>query len=139
MAITFTSIDLPHTLAHSRAVKQWLKEVILAEGHTLGDVSIAWCSDDYILSSNVQYLGHNYPTDIITFGDNQGNIISGDLLISLETVKRNGEVFGEGFHVEQLRVMVHGVLHLCGYDDHTPEEQKVMREKENFYINKFKA
>ena len=100
----------------------------------LGNINIIFCSDNYILDVNVKYLGHDYFTDIITFDYCEKDILSGDLFISIDTVRDNAEFYKTEFNDELNRVIVHGLLHLIGYDDHTPEEQKIMREKENYYL-----
>ena len=101
----------------------------------LGDISIIFCSDPYILDINQRYLQHDYFTDIITFDYCEGKVLSGDLFISIDTVRENAAEYGASFEEELNRVMVHGLLHLIGYDDHTPEEQKEMRSKEDYYLS----
>lgn len=114
----------------------WLKAVAASEIRKLGDINIIFCSDNYILDINHKYLGHDYFTDIITFDYCEGDVLSGDLFISVDSVRENAVTYGaESFINELNRVMVHGVLHLVGYDDHTPQEQKIMREKENYYLS----
>ena len=114
---------------------KWLKMVAESEIRRIGDISIIFCSDHYILDVNMKYLQHDYFTDIITFDYCEGDRLSGDLFISVDSVRENAAFYGAGFADELNRVMVHGVLHLIGYDDHTPEEQKVMREKEDYYLS----
>ena len=101
----------------------------------LGDINIIFCSDNYILDINIKYLQHDYFTDIITFDYCEGKKLSGDLFISIDSVRENSEHYGTEFADELNRVMVHGVLHLIGYDDHTEEDIKVMRSKEDYYLN----
>lgn len=112
-------------------IKNWLKEVILTEGFELGDLNFIFCSDEVLLQMNQQYLNHDTFTDIITFdtSEEEGDL-SGDIFISVDRVKENGEKFDTGFTDELHRVMAHGVLHLIGYGDKTPKQKKVMREKE---------
>ena len=105
-----------------------------SEIRNLGAINIIFCSDNYILDVNQKYLQHDYFTDIITFDYCEGNTLSGDLFISVDSVRENSIFYGTEFENELNRVMVHGILHLIGYDDHTEEEQKVMREKENYYL-----
>ena len=115
--------------------RRWLNFVAKNEGKTVGDVNIIFCSDKYLLDVNVKYLGHKYYTDIITFDYCEGNRLSGDLFISVDSVRENAGVYrARSFDEELDRVMVHGLLHLIGYDDHSPEEQATMRAKENFYL-----
>lgn len=142
MAINFTSADIRYTLAHSRTVKAWLKALISEENKAMGSIAIVWCSDDYLLDVNRKYLSHDYFTDIITFDYSEGDLLSADLMISLDRVKANAAEYGGGekmFHVEQLRVMAHGLLHLCGYKDKTTAEQKMMRAKEEYYLSKYEV
>ena len=123
--------DLQGKLANNR----WLRFVAEAEAKRIGDVNIIFCSDPYILDVNINYLGHDYYTDIITFDYVEGDVLSGDLFISIDSVRENASFYGADFPTELRRVMVHGLLHLIGYDDHTPEEQKVMRNKEDYYLS----
>lgn len=106
-----------------------------SEIRTIGDINIIFCSDNYILDVNVKYLQHDYFTDIITFDYCEGNILSGDLFISIDSVRENALEYCTDFNEELHRVIVHGVLHLIGYDDHSEQEKKVMREKEDYYLN----
>ena len=114
---------------------RWLRLVAESEIRRMGDLSIVFCSDNYILDMNIKYLQHDYFTDIITFDYCEGEKISGDLFISVDSVRENALLYGATFEEELNRVMVHGVLHLIGYDDHTKAEQKMMREKENYYLS----
>ena len=123
--------DLQGKLANNR----WLRFVAEAEAKRIGDVNIIFCSDPYILDVNINYLGHDYYTDIITFDYVEGDVLSGDLFISIDSVRENASFYGTEFSTELRRVMVHGLLHLIGYDDHTPEEQKEMRSKEDYYLS----
>ena len=100
----------------------------------IGDISIIFCSDRYILDVNIKYLSHDYFTDIITFDYCEGNKLSGDLFISIDSVKENASFYGTEFTDELNRVIVHGILHLIGYDDHSDDEVKQMREKEDYYL-----
>ena len=132
--ISYINQDISFNLPGKRLNNLWLKEVVKLEGKVLGSVSIVFCSDEYILKTNRQYLGHDYYTDIITFDYCEGNLVSGDLIIGVDSVRSNSQEFNSGFENELDRVMVHGVLHLIGYDDHTPEDVAVMRAKEDKYI-----
>ncbi len=114
---------------------RWLRMVAGSEIRRIGDISIIFCSDNYILDVNMRYLQHDYFTDIITFDYCEGDKLSGDLFISVDSVRENALYYGTEFEDELNRVMVHGLLHLIGYDDHTEEEQKVMREKEDYYLS----
>ena len=106
-----------------------------SEIRRIGDGNIIFCSDNYILDVNLKYLQHDYFTDIITFDYCENNVLSGDLFISVDSVRENSVFYNTEFEDELNRVMVHGILHLIGYDDHTEEDQKVMREKENYYLS----
>lgn len=132
--ICFFSEDITFNLRSKLLVKKWLKQVAAENGYTVGDINYIFCSDAYLLEMNKQYLGHDYYTDIITF-DNRENPeskkVDGDIFISIDTVRANGEEYGEGFDRELHRVMAHGLLHLTGYDDGTEAEQKQMRQAEN--------
>lgn len=113
----------------------WLRLVAESEIRRLGDINIIFCSDNYILDINQQYLGHDYFTDIITFDYCEGDRLSGDLFISVDSVRENAMEFNQTFERELDRVMVHGILHLIGYDDHTKVQQKEMRAKEDYYLS----
>ena len=109
----------------------WLRCVAEREQCRLGDLNIIFCSDPYLLNINLQYLGHDYYTDIITFDYSEKPVVSGDLFISIDTVRDNASFYGAGFDEELHRVIVHGLLHLIGYDDHTDADIAQMRLKEN--------
>lgn len=132
--ISYYNEDISFNLKAKLLNNRWLKMVIESEIKKTGDISIIFCSDNYILDVNMKYLQHDYFTDIITFDYCEGNRISGDLFISIDSVRENAIHYGVDFETELDRVMAHGVLHLIGYDDHSPEDIAVMREKENYYI-----
>ena len=113
---------------------RWLKMVAGSEMRRIGAVNIIFCSDNYILDVNMKYLQHDYFTDIITFDYCEKDILSGDLFISIDSVRENAQFYGTEFVDELNRVMVHGLLHLIGYDDHTEADIAVMRQKENYYL-----
>lgn len=113
-----------------------INKLINSELKSVGDINIIFCNDDYLLKINEQYLNHDYYTDIITFDYVENSLISGDLFISVERVKENAIKFGESIIRELYRVIFHGILHLTGYSDKLDEEKAVMREKENFYLDK---
>lgn len=117
------------------ACSRWLKLVAGSEMRKLGDINIIFCSDNYILDINIKYLEHDYFTDIITFDYCEGNVLSGDLFISVDSVRENASFYGTEFSDELDRVIVHGLLHLIGYDDHTDHDIEVMRSKENYYLS----
>ena len=111
--------------------KIWLQQVIRQEGKVPGDISYIFCDDDYMLERNIEFLNHGTYTDIITFDQCVGDVVSGSILISVDRVVENANKFGKSFENEFLRVLVHGTLHLCGYKDKSDEEAKLMRQKEN--------
>lgn len=120
---------------HRLTLSKYVKIQINRELKKLGEISVILCSDKYLLEINIEYLKHNYYTDIITFNYVKGNVISGDLFISVDRVKENSTEFNTGFIKELYRVIFHGILHLIGYNDKTEEEQKIMREKEDLYLS----
>lgn len=105
----------------------------------LGAVNVIFCSDNYILDVNIKYLQHDYFTDIITFDYCEGDVLNGDLFISIDSVRENSIFYHTDFEDELNRVMIHGLLHLIGYDDHTEEDIKTMRSKEDYYLSLKKA
>ena len=127
--------DVKFSFRAKGLTRKWLKLVAESEVKRLGDVSIIFCSDPEILSINRTYLGHDYFTDIITFDYCDGDRLSGDLCISIDTVRENAVTYGTDFADELNRVMVHGLLHLVGYDDHSKAQQKEMRAKEDYYLS----
>lgn len=112
-------------------VNAWIGKV--AENHSRipGNITYIFCNDDKIIEVNRQFLQHDYYTDIITFDYSRGKLISGDMFISLDTVKSNSEQFGYDYNTELLRVIIHGILHLCGIDDKGPGEREIMEQHEN--------
>ena len=120
-----------------RATSKKKKSAIALENKKLGDSSIIYCSDDYLLEINKQYLSHDYYTDVITFNYCEGDLISGDIFISVDTIKANAAEYGASFDNELCRVMVHGILHLIGYDDDCESNQLIMRQKEDFYLERY--
>ncbi len=123
------------TLKNKRKIKNWLKDTIVNEKKKVGDINYIFCSKEYLKKMNNDYLTKNYETDVISFDFSNDNKISGDIYISSETVKKNSIIFNVCFNNELKRVMVHGLLHLLNYNDKSKQELKIMREKENFYIN----
>jgi probable rRNA maturation factor len=114
-----------------------LESLIGSENFESGEITIIFCTDDYLLEINKTYLNHDFYTDIITFDYSENDLVSGDLFISIDRVNDNAESFSVSFDNELKRVIYHGVLHLCGYKDKTEKDEKEMREKENFYMNQF--
>lgn len=114
-----------------REISAWVKSVAQSLGKKVGDVAYIFCNDEKILEVNREYLQHDYYTDIITFDYTEENTISGDLFISLDTVRSNSEQLGVSYDQELRRVIIHGILHLCGIDDKGPGEREIMEEHEN--------
>ena len=126
--------DIPSLKIKISLLDNLINNLILNELKKVGDISIIFCSDNYLLDINKQYLNHNYYTDIVTFDYGEKSVISGDLFISVDRVKENAIVFSTTFPRELFRVVFHGILHLIGYNDKTEEEKKEMRFKEDYYL-----
>ncbi len=114
-----------------REVCAWIKTVAAAHDRRVGQIGYMFVNDAKILEVNKEYLGHDYFTDIITFDYDEGDVISGDIVISVDTVRSNAEMFGKTFNDELHRVIIHGILHLCGINDKGPGEREVMEKEEN--------
>ena len=114
-----------------RTVSAWIKAVAATFGRKVGEIGYMFVDDEKILEVNNEYLGHDYYTDIITFDYDEGDTISGDLVISLDTVRTNAEKFGKDYNEELHRVIIHGILHLCGINDKGPGEREIMEAHEN--------
>ena len=117
-------------------ISNWIIQTIENENFKLGEINYIFCSDDYLLEKNIQFLNHDTLTDIISFDYTMGKLISGDIFISTDRVKENAQKFGVSFSNELHRVMIHGILHFCKYKDKTSEEKEQMRSKENYYLSK---
>lgn len=122
-------------LDHEVSISNWISKVILLEGFNEGELNYVFCDDEYLHKLNVEFLDHDTLTDIISFDYTMGKLVSGDLFISIDRVKENAEVFSVSFYEELHRVIVHGILHYCGYKDKTHDDLKVMRTKENYYLS----
>lgn len=114
-----------------RRVTKWIETVAVAHDRIVGNVAYCFCDDEAILAANCQFVNHDYYTDIITFDYTIGRKIGGDILISLDTVRSNAEKFGKSFDNELMRVIIHGILHLCGIDDKGPGEREIMEAHED--------
>ena len=154
MNVEFYHEDCDFTLPHPERIATWMDAAVCAEGCRGGEVSVIFCSDAYLLKMNREYLHHDYYTDIITFDyceteeffdfgkeetvtePQEERTISGDLFISIDTVRSNAAIYEVPFERELERVMIHGILHLIGYNDKTEGEQAEMRRKEEEYLNK---
>lgn len=115
----------------------WLKKVAASESKSIGEISLIFCTDDYLIDINRKFLNHDTYTDIISFDNTLGNELAGDVFISVDRVKENAEVFKVDFAEELRRVMVHGLLHFCGYKDKTDDQKSVMRQKEDEKLKMF--
>lgn len=124
-------------LPNEGEISNWLSYVILSENKKEGDINYIFCDDDYLVKINQQYLAHDTLTDIISFDYSVGNELQGDIFISIERVRENAQDFKVSFEEELKRVMVHGILHYCGYKDKSSEDEIMMREKENEKIKLF--
>lgn len=129
--ITYNSEGVKVPKIKKRETTKWIREVAATYGRKVGEVGYMFVDDEKILEVNNEYLGHNYYTDIITFDYNEGNTLNGDLVISLDTVKTNAEKFGKTYDEELHRVIIHGILHLCGINDKGPGEREIMEAAEN--------
>ena len=136
--IRFFTKDLKFDLKDKLPLKRWIKTVVQEHGFKVGDINVILCNDPAILEINQQFLGHDYYTDIITFDYSEDNIINGELYISVDTVRENAKEYGEEFPDELHRVIIHGMLHLCGLDDHCDEDIAQMRAAENSALEKLK-
>ena len=131
MAISYHAEDISFPKIKRREITNWIKEIASDYNKRVGEISYIFCSDEKILQINQQYLNHDYYTDIITFDYSEENTISGDLFLSLDTIKSNSEKYHVDYQQEMYRVIIHGILHLCGLKDKTPKEEKIMRDSEN--------
>lgn len=131
MAITFQAENIGFPEIRRGDVKHWIRQVAGLHGKKIGEINYLFCTDEKILEVNNHYLQHDYYTDIITFDYTEGNMISGDIIISLETVRSNAEKYDNPFEQELHRVIIHGILHLCGIDDKDETASRQMREAEN--------
>lgn len=128
--INFYNEDVDFKLKNKLILKRWIKQVIDGYGFKTGELSYIFCSDDKILEVNRQFLQHDYYTDVITFDYDEDGVVSGDMYISVDTVRSNAEQYAPSFEREMQRVVIHGVLHLCGLKDKQPDDEKKMRAAE---------
>ena len=135
--INFFTEDLTYNLKGKIAIKKWLQETVVAEGYQLTELNFIFCSDEYLLRVNQDFLQHDYYTDVITFDNSEElKTILGDIFISIDRVKDNANQNNATTHDELCRIMVHGLLHLLGYRDKTQKAKKEMTAKEDFYLAK---
>ena len=136
-AINFFEEDIAYKLKQKTAVRNWVTETIQAEGFKLKELNYIFCSDNYLLQINQQYLDHDTYTDIVTFDNSDiAQTITGDIFISIDRIRENAAKFGVTEGNELHRVIIHGALHLLGYKDKSPADKKKMTLKEDFYLNK---
>jgi rRNA maturation RNase YbeY len=138
MSINFFNEDVPLPKLKKRKLINWIKKVILLEGKKVGEISFIFCSDIYLLEVNKKYLNHDYYTDIITFDYVEGDVIQGDIFISVDRVKENSVTFRTNFEDEIHRILVHGILHLLGYKDKLKKDKHLMTSKEDVYLKYLK-
>ncbi len=137
LPIHFFTEDISYTLKQKSLIRNWIRETIINEGYKLRELNFIFCTDEYLLSINQQYLQHDTFTDIITFDNSDKKTdISGDIFISLDRVRENALNFKVNEKDELHRVMIHGTLHLLGYPDKGKAAKAVMTEKENYYLSK---
>ena len=129
--ITYNSDGVKMPKIRHRDTTAWIKRVTAAHGRKVGEIGYMFVSDEKILEVNRQYLGHDYYTDIITFDYDEDDVLNGDIVISLDTVRSNAEKFGKTCDDELHRVIIHGILHLCGINDKGPGEREIMEANEN--------
>lgn len=127
--MTQGNVQMPRL--NTEAVQNWIVEVARRHNQQVGCLTYVFCDDEYILATNREFLGHDYYTDIITFDYTNSRHIAGDMVISLDTVKSNAEMLGVSYDTELMRVIIHGVLHLCGINDKGPGEREIMEQHEN--------
>jgi rRNA maturation RNase YbeY len=137
-SIQFHYLTDPFPFTHREQLKKFIKQLFKREGFSIGTINYIFCTDEYLLEINQQFLKHNTYTDIVTFPlSEKGEPISSDIFISAERVKENANTFKTSFKRELHRVIFHGALHLCGYKDKTKEQAQQMRDMEEFYLNKY--
>ena len=129
--ITYNCENVKMPAIKKRETTKWIRAVAATYGKKVGEVGYLFCNDEHILEVNREYLGHDYYTDIITFDYCEGDVLNGDLVISLDTVRSNAELFGKPYDEELHRVIIHGILHLCGQNDKGPGEREQMEAAEN--------
>ncbi|MBQ6682173.1 MAG: rRNA maturation RNase YbeY [Prevotella sp.] len=129
--ITYSTDGVKMPDIKRRETTAWIKKVAASYGRKVGEIGYMFVNDEKILEVNNEYLGHDYYTDIITFDYDEGDVLNGDLVISLDTVRTNAQQFGKPYNEELHRVIIHGILHLCGINDKGPGEREIMEAAEN--------
>jgi rRNA maturation RNase YbeY len=138
MAISFIENNIKFKLKNKRKIKHWITSVIHTRKKKTGSINFVFCDDEYILLTNIKYLNHNYYTDIITFDYTEQEVLHGDIFISIDTVKSNSKKYNTSFDNELNRVLIHGILHLCGLMDKSNSEKDDMRLAEDKALKLFK-
>lgn len=134
--IQFFTEEVDFKLENEQIIQKWILALIQAEGYEAGVINIIFCNDEYLLELNQKFLDRDTLTDVIAFDYREGNDdVAGDIFISLERIEENADHFDQTFDKEVYRVVAHGVLHLCGYSDKSPEEKAVMTQKEDKYLS----
>lgn len=129
--------DVDFRLRGSRKAKEIFLKVIGKENRIPGDLNFIVSSDENIKNINIEFLKHNYFTDVIAFDNSEGNVVSGEIYLSIDTVRENALNYNVSLKIEVMRVMIHGLLHLCGYRDDTSERKQIMRDLEDFWLTQF--
>jgi probable rRNA maturation factor len=135
--ISFSNVETDFKLKNKLKVRNWVRSILAQEGKRFGDISYVFCTDAYLLKMNIEYLKHDTLTDIITFDYSENGKLAGDIFISIERVIENAKSFSVSVDEELARVLAHGVLHLSGFKDKKPDDKKLMRTKEDFYLRLF--
>ncbi|MFW5700327.1 MAG: rRNA maturation RNase YbeY [Cyclobacteriaceae bacterium] len=136
MAINQISAGIQFKYQNITSLKKWISGVLKVEKCRVGDITIVFCSDDYLLEVNKTYLSHDYYTDVITFDYSEGYKISGDIMISVDRVVENSKIYSVDFINELDRVIIHGILHLIGYSDYDYQSKYQMKQKEDYFLSK---
>ena len=139
MIAFYSDDDVEEPRLHKKLLRSWIEEVARGYGRKVGELCYQFCGDERILQTNQDFLDHDYYTDIITFDESEGDRIAGDMLISLDTVRSNAEQIGTDYAEELHRVIIHGVLHLCGLNDQTDEDEERMRQAEESALSLLRA
>lgn len=134
MIAFYSDEDVEEPRLRKKLIRTWIEEVAESYDRRVGELCYQFCGDERILQTNQDFLDHDYYTDIITFDESEGDKVSGDMLISLDTVRSNAEQLGTSYEEELHRVIIHGVLHLCGLKDKTPEDETAMRSAEEWAL-----
>ena len=129
------NFEIDFELHEDKRISTWISDTIITENRKEGEINYIFCDDNYLHKLNVEFLNHDTLTDIISFDYSVGNELHGDIFISIDRIKENAKEYGISVSDELRRVMVHGVLHYCGYKDKTTEDSKLMRDKENHYLS----